>query len=468
MSTENRQHGDGLKYTDVGNGERLARRHGKDIRYCWQWHKWLVWDGRRWRVDATGDVVQRAKETIRALYIEAANLDSDEERQQLVKHARDSEKAGRIKAMVEMAKSEPGLAIEPDALDRNAWLMNCLNGTVDLKTGKIRSHCREDWITKLAPVEFDPDAACPTWVSFIDKIFASNKSLIWFVQRLLGYCLTGDVSEQVLPIFYGKGANGKSTMLGAVMEMMGLDYAIKAAPDLVLMKRGTHPTERADLFGKRLVACIEADAGRRLAEALVKDLTGGDKQRARRMREDFWQFDPTHKIILAANHKPEIPGTDYAIWRRIRLVPFDVTIPDNEQDKQLPVKLRGELLGIMAWCVRGAVWWAQEGLGAPEEVTSATDSYRLQQDRLGAFVEECCTTNPNSRAKSSELYRAYTQWCQESGERPLDRNAFGESMAERWERKKIGVMWYLGIGIKDVRDDKEAPDSREAVDPFLS
>jgi putative DNA primase/helicase len=235
-----------------------------------------------------------------------------------------------------------------------------------------------------------------------------------------------------------------------VLDLLGEDFAIKAAPELVMIKRDAHPTERADLFGKRLVACVETSEGKRLAETLVKDLTGGDKQRARRMREDFWQFDPTHKIILATNHKPEIRGTDHAIWRRIRLVPFNVTVPENEQDPALPDKLRAELPGILAWCVRGCLDWQEHRLGTPEEVKDATAAFRQQQDVLGMFIDERCIVNADAKVKSGDLYAAYKAWCLATGEHAVNQTRFGEAISERgFGKMRSGGHWRGGIGLLD-------------------
>lgn len=440
---------DSLALTDTGNAERFAQQHGQNVRYCYAWNKWLAWDGTRWKLDDTGALERMAKLTARSILREAAAEEDSDRRKALVKFARASESAARRDAMLKLVRSEPGIPVLPEILDTNTWLLNCQNGTIDLRTGQLRDHRREDLITKLVPVEFRPDAKAPTWLSFLDRIFASTAGLIVFVQRLLGYCLTGSVREQVLPIFHGKGSNGKSTLIGTMLELLGLDYAIKAAPDLVLLKKDAHPTERADLAGKRLVACIEVDEGRNLAEALVKDLTGGDKIRARRMREDFWQFDPTHKIILAVNHRPAIRGTDHAIWRRIRLVPFTVTIPDAEQDKDLANKLLAELPGILAWCVQGCLEWQASGLGEPEEVKTATEEYRADEDVLAGFLADCCVVQPGATARATTLYKCYLDYCDQNGEKPWGQRQFGRAMTDndRFDRYTNNGTWYRGVGL---------------------
>jgi putative DNA primase/helicase len=301
------------------------------------------------------------------------------------------------------------------------------------------------------------------WDAFLHRIFGNSEALIEYVQRLIGYCLTGDVSEQILPIFWGTGANGKSTLVNIIFAMLGLDYSMKAPPDLLMVKRNeSHPTERADLFGKRFVACIETDEHKRLAESLVKDLTGGDRLRARRMREDFWEFTPSHKAILCTNHKPVIRGTDYAMWRRIHLVPFNVTIPEVERDKKLGEKLSAELPGILAWAVRGCLAWQRDGLGTPSEVVEATMVFRSQQDVLGQFMDECCHNGEKAQSRASVLYAAYKLWADENGERVImSQRSFGLALTERGiERYKDGVMKYRGFAVNSEWVNRLKPKSR--------
>jgi putative DNA primase/helicase len=251
-----------------------------------------------------------------------------------------------------------------------------------------------------------------------------------FFKKLCGYAISGDVSEHVLPVLYGTGANGKSTILNALLEAAG-EYGMQAAPDLLIAKRSGHPTEVADLFSMRLVASIEVEDGRRLAEALVKSLTGGDKVRARRMRENFWQFDPTHTAFLCTNHKPEIRGTDAGIWRRIRLIPFTETIAPADQDKKLPEKLRSELPGILRWCVEGCLEWQREGLKAPDEVRKATGAYRAEMDVIGAFLRDECEIGEGHRCTIKDVYERYEEWCEGSGERKETKRKFNARLTER-------------------------------------
>jgi putative DNA primase/helicase len=301
----------------------------------------------------------------------------------------------------------------------------------------------------LCPTEYHPGAECPRWLEFLDQIFDRRTKLIWFIQRLLGYCLSGVVTEQVLPILWGSGANGKSTLVNALLEVLGEDYAIKSPRDLLMTFKGSaHPTGLARLFGRRVAVCVESSKGGRLDEALVKELTGGDPITARRMREDFWSFLPQHKICLITNHRPTIAGTDHGIWRRIRLIPFSVVIADADQDKNLPDRLREEYRGILAWMVEGCLAWQRDGLGTPEEVTAATKEYREGEDVIGTFLTERCVTGSHFRVRASVLRAAYCGWCEQTGERPVSQRVLGEALTERkFERYTNNGTWYKGLDL---------------------
>jgi putative DNA primase/helicase len=451
----------------------VVERFGQDLRYVHPWKTWLIWDGRRWAEDTTAEAVRRVKMTQGALYTGTADRlkalgDASEydvakaERGLLVKllnHATRWEDARAIGRSLDLVKSERGVPALPDDFNRHPFLLNVLNGTLDLKTGQLRPHQREDLLTNLAPVTFDPKAECPQWDAFLHRIMGGNQELIAYLQRVVGYALTGDVSEQCLWFFHGTGANGKSTFLVTILSMLG-DYAMQAVGDLLIVKKNeSHPTERADLFGKRFVSTIETEEGKRLAEALMKQMTGGDKLRARKMRQDFFEFEPTHKIILAANHKPIVRGTDYAAWRRIKMVPFTVTIPEDEKDKKLAAKLRAELSGILNWALRGCLEWAAYSLAEPDEVSQATKDYRLEQDTVERFITECCTVLPQARVKVTALYEGYGKW---SGDKFTTQPQFNERLrAKGYESKREshGYFWR-GLALADSRaaEDEYEPE----------
>ena len=372
------------------------------------------------------------------------------ERAALAKHVIASSRSDRISAMVKLAQSEPSVPVSPNELDQNPWALNCPNGTVDLQTGELHGHRREDLLTKCTAARFNPAAGSYEWDRFLESVFDGKEDLIQFVQRFFGYALCGLILEHVLAVFHGRGANGKSTLLEAYMHALGPDYSTKGAPDLLLVKHGdVHPTERADLFGKRFIAAIESEDGRRLNESLVKELTGGDTVKARRMREDFWSFRPTWKIALCTNHKPGVRGTDHGIWRRIRLVPFNQVFDADHQDLRMPDKLRAEAEGILAWAVRGCVEWQRQGLGTAEAVTKATESYRTEQDVIGGFFTDRCVIEPTATVRARDLRNAYEAWAADAGQIVLNPKRFAQEIANRGaERFTNNGVCYRGIGLR--------------------
>ena len=439
--------------TDWGNAKRLVQMHGEDLRYCDLWGSWLVWDGTRWVKDDTREVTRRAKDVVSSMYAEAAGIADQGERKALARWAISSESTHRVRAMLESAKSERPLPILPEQLDANPWLLNVQNGTVDLRTGNLLPHQRQHLITKSAPVMWDPAARCDLWLSFLDRIMGGNQELIQFLQRAIGYSLTADTREDVLFIAYGTGANGKSTLLGTIAAMSG-DYGMKTPTEtLMLRAKGSIPNDIARLKGARLVTAIEAEQGQRLAESVVKAMTGGAAQEpiaARFLHHEWFEFIPTFKIWLGTNHKPVIHGTDYAIWRRIRLIPFNVKIPELEQDKGLPDKLRQELPGILAWAVEGCLAWQSGGLGTPPEVLRATSDYRAEMDILSGFLDDCCIASKQAEVAVKDLYEAYTDWCETNGEKAIGKRTFGTKLRERdFDTYKAtgGVRTWQGIGL---------------------
>jgi putative DNA primase/helicase len=441
-----------LLETESGLAEQFIRDNGKDLRFCGLWIKWFVWDGKRWRVDSSGRVQRLLKRTLRKLRIASAR----DGNKGLVNWLFKAEARSTRDNVVALARYEEEVQVNPDDLDGHLMLLNCANGTVDLRTGKLRHHSREDLLTKLAPVAFDRGARCPLWEAFLDRIFDGDGDLIAFLKRAVGYSLTGDVGEQVLFVLWGSGANGKSTFLVTLLSLLG-EYGKPGVSDLLLARKyEQHPTELADLFGARFVAFQEATEGQRFEESKVKALTGGDRIKARRMREDFWHYSPTHKLWLGTNHRPVIRGTDLAIWRRILLIPFDVTIPPTERDKQLPQKLKGECPGILRWAVEGCLEWQRDGLAPPKRVQAAIEEYRESEDQLGAFIADCCVLSSYAWAKSADLYAAFNVWAETNGEPAMSAKAFGQRLSERgFQRIPIGHnkdRGWKGIGLRTHAD----------------
>jgi len=449
--------GKGIKYhfTDIGNGQRFVSRHGQDVRYCYPWGKFLVYDGQRWTKDSTGEVDRRAKRTVRSIYAEAAEIEEKTLREALVEHARKSESDAKRQAMINSARSEPGIPIMPESLDRDPWLLNILNGTLDLRNAELRPHARQDLISKLAPVKFDREAECPAWWKLLERIFNRDFDLILFLQKAVGYALTGSTREQCLFFLYGLGANGKSTFLDVIQTMLG-DYATQTTSDAFMLKRqgGQISNDVADLRGARFVSAVEIESGRRMAEVLIKQMTGGDRLKARFLYSEFFEFKPEFKIFLAANHKPVIRGTDNAIWRRIHLVPFKVQIPREEQDRDMPEKLKAELPGILNWAIEGCINWQDHGFAPPQVVQEATQAYRDEMDTLSDWLNECCIMAPGATELASSLYKSYVSWAEDMGEKwPMSQTAFGIKLTERGFHSKRGVTGKTireGIGLRNV------------------
>lgn len=417
--------------TDLGNAKRLVQRFGEDVKYVPSWSKWLSYTGKRWELDETGRIMRLAEEAVADIFGEAAAENDAERSRKFYKHAVKSESAGSLHAMVGLAANEPGMTVPIRKFDADAWKLNTSNGTIDLTTGQLMAFKKSDLITKICPVEYDTNAESPIWDNFMHEIFEGRLDLISFIYRYLGYSLTGSVREQKLIFLYGTGANGKSTFLNTIQRLMGT-YAKQAAPELlVASKSGRHPTEVADLMGARLVVSAEIDRGKSLAEASIKQMTGGDPIKARYMKQDFFEFLPTHKLWLAANHKPIIKGNDEGIWRRVLLVPFEISIPEEKQDKELDNKLIGELPGILNRLVAGCLDWQRNGLNPPESVIYATQEYREELDPMKPFFLDRCELDSEHSINPKNLYNAYIDWCEESHERAMNPRFFAMLMRER-------------------------------------
>jgi len=329
--------------------------------------------------------------------------------------------------MLELAKSEQPIPIAADNFDRDDWLINCPNGTLDLRTNQLRQHDRMDFITKVCRVDYRPDAKCGLWLNFLNRTFAGDETLVRFVQQFFGICLTGDITAQYLPIFYGEGNNGKNVLLDTVCSILG-EYAAEAPPGLLEASQAErHPTEIMDLMGKRLVISSETEHGKALRLQFIKRATGNATMKGRKMRQDFVEFRRTHKLILMTNNKPLIREDTEATWRRVRLVPFAVVIPKSERDPKLTQKLKDEWEGILAWMVRGSLDWQQNGLIEPRAVETATAEYRKEENPVVQFVEQSCATGsyapgePESTrfaVPSTVLWQQYKIWCEQRGRHP--------------------------------------------------
>ena len=423
----------GLGCTDYGHAQRLVRRHGANLRYCYDFNLWFAWTGTYWLMESV--VAERmAKDTVLSIYDEVGELADANERETLHRHAVMSEQASRIAAMLALARSEPGIAIRPDELDRNVWQLNCSNGTVDLWTGNLKQHDRADLITRRLAVGFDPKVECPNWQAFVRRIMDGNEDLIGFVKRAVGYTLTGSTAERCMFILHGDGKNGKTLFLEGLRLLLGDGYKARTPTQKLLAKRGeTIPNDLARLRGIRLVTASETGDGNRLDESLIKDITGGDRVVARFMRGEWFEFTPHFKIFLSTNYRPRVSGTDDAIWDRLRLVPFVIRISEEERRplEQMLREFEGELPGILNWAIQGCLDWQLHGMGEPPEVCVATAHYRDEMDALGEFLSNCCVLNREARVTARDLYEAYRQWATDAGERVLSNKRFSQWMEHR-------------------------------------
>jgi putative DNA primase/helicase len=436
----------GLAYhlTDLGNARRFVAHHIRDFRYVPQWCEWITYTGRRWQRDTTGEVVRRAKETSLSIYQEAFARPNQDERSDYCKHAVRSESARSISAMLELAKTEPGIPVEPHHLDADPMLLNVLNGTLDLRNGILRPHDRGDLITRLAPVNFDPGASLALFDEYL-KTVVPDEEQRGFLKRCAGYSLTGDTSEERLLFIYGPEASGKSTFIETLKASLG-DYAATADFETFLARRdvgGPRP-DLARLAGARFVSSIEVEDGKRLAEGLVKLLTGGDTITVRELYQRAFEFKPQFTLWLAANDEPRVRDDDGAIWRRILQIPFTVSIPEEDRDPQIKATLRDPAAAgpaVLAWAVQGCLEWQRIGLAPPKLILEATRAYRERMDPISDFLEEECETGTGFYVTTAALFAAYLQWCKASAGRPLSKRGFGLRLAAK--------------GFDGVRDKRE-------------
>lgn len=448
---------DDARLSDTGNARRFTRWYGEEnLRYVKAESSWVVWDAGRWARDETGAVDRYAKLVSRELYYQAAAQEDDDRQKRLSRHASATASDHRLRAMVNLASTEPELALRPRDFNTDPWLFNVENGTLDLRTGTLRPHAREDMLTALAPVTFDPAATCPRWLAFLDRVTGSDADLAGYLQRVVGYTLTGDTTEQCIFMPWGPGANGKSTFLETLRQgVFGPDFARDTPLSTFLV--GRDDTVRADvarLQGARLVTATETGEGRRLDEVLVKRLTGGDTMTARLLYHSHFEFVPQLKLYISTNYRPEIRGTDEAIWRRVRLIPFTANIPPAERDKHLVQKLVAEGAGILNWALEGCrAWQAHHGLGEPKAVKHATADYRREQDAFSEFLKDRCVRGEEQTVEAPWFRRKYEAWCRDEADtQPLTPQAFRRRMeAEGFilQKPHTGARVWAGVAWDD-------------------
>ena len=454
---------------DLGNGLRFKYLHGEKARFCKAWEKWLIWNGKRWEVDEGAIALALAEETTGHVIKEihywrglAQSEKNDAKKEAILvlvktleKHARYSSFKGGLQNMLWNA-GESRLPIKPDLLDTGNWLLNVANGTVNLKTGELMPHSQADLITKLVDIPFDANAKAPRWEKFLDEVMGGDKEMTHYLQKAIGYTLTGDTREQCFFFLYGLGSNGKSLFTSTLEKLLGgsKEYCTRVPAESLMKKGGSNSDgpspSKAALAGARLVTAAEIEDGCTLDEAFIKDVTGQDEISARFLHHDLFTFKPHFKLWMYGNHKPTIKGTDNGIKRRPRLIPFKQVFEGERVDKDLEAKLVTELPGILAWAIMGCLSWQQEGLTTPTAVAQATQDYFNEMDVIGLFIGACCVIATDSKASAKSLYDAYVQWALGGGEKPMNQRRFGQKLTERGglTRVKRGTgHWWNGVGL---------------------
>ncbi len=437
-------------FTDVWNASLFLEKYGDSIKYCDSLGGWFIWDGTRWERDEKFQILKLAKNTAKQMY-QMSKATNDKF---LFKHAVRSESEARLKAMVNLVRSE-GVAARSDDFDKDLIFLNCKNGTLNLETGELKSHSKDDFITRRVELEYHKDAQCPEWRRFLMTIFQGDMQLIDFMQKAVGYSLSGSTKEQCVFILYGVGMNGKSTFLKHIFRILG-DYAINT-PATTLMEKynDSIPNDVARLKGTRFVTALESGKSKALAEAQIKQLTGDDPISARYLHREYFDFFATFKIFFATNHKPNISGTDKGIWRRIVTIPFERVIQPKERDPKLDEKLSAEYEGILNWAVEGFQAWQKQGLGRPDKVVAATNEYQEESDLIGNYIEERCVLGQDCKVQSGVILKDIQQWAKDIGLRYINRNEFIDYMKKRgFVKDRLthggdkGNLYWFGVGLK--------------------
>ena len=445
--------------SDLGNAARFANHHHAKARYCEQSHAWMVYDGKRWK-DSGSLAVELAKETIALMHEEATTIEDPTIEEQLEYHAMCSENIGRITAMINLARTDPILIKDVEEFDTKRRTLNFTNGTLNLETFELAESDPLDFCTKLIPYPYDAKAECPTWCRFITRIFGGDPELIAYIQAALGYAVTGDCSERLVFFCWGTGTNGKSTLLKIVQSVMGADYTAKPQSKILIDSSFGDgiPNDLAALKGKRYIWCSETEEQKKLKTAFVKEITGNEPLTARFLHKEFFTFYPQFVLFLATNNKPNVSAHDKAIWKRMRLIPFNVEIPKEEVDTHLDEKLLLEAPGIINWLVEGAKSWALRGLPECPAVDQATSNYQSDQDSVKRFLDDRCEFNSAMSTSVGTAFSAYESWCEASGEDPLSKIKFGSAMKFHGyvvKKGHKGIRKFDCLRLKDGATDED-------------
>lgn len=440
--------------TDLGNNKRFVRRFGKDIRYCHPWRTWFIWNGNKWEMDESGRIMVHGKYTVNRIEDEAGKTGGDHAQKEMYSWSGTSQGYNRIKSMIALSASD--VPILPHQVDANKNLINFPNGTLEIDTGTFREHRQDDLCSKVMGAPYDLAADCPLWKRFIGEIFEDNQDLISFVQRALGYTLTAEIKERAIFLCYGAGANGKSTLLNTAAAAMG-DYSQQTeSSTFTVQKREQVRNDLAALKGARLVLALESGKDKKLDEAIIKQVSGGDKIAARFLFKEYFEYTPEFKIWWGFNHRPRIDDSTESIWDRIKLIPFNLRIPEDKRDLDLPHKLQAELPGIIKWMLEGLQEYRRIGLKEPEIVKAATAEYQEEQDILGEWLRECC--DDGTWALAADLYASYHTWSLDKAETPISPRKFYFELGDRYKReKRDNKRGYSGIKLNTIRELTDQP-----------
>lgn len=430
--------------TDTGNAHRLYDKFGSVLKYSYNRKKWYFWTGKVWTLDESGEVKKLADNICEDLKREAWNLSDEELQEKALKFAKASANTTRKEAMVKECQHLYDIPAAPEDFDSYKDFINCQNGIVNLRNGELMPHDSAFMMSKICNAEYDIKKQKPKlWLKFLDDVTGGDKALQEYIQKCVGYSISGSNAEQCAYFLYGMGNNGKSTFLDTIADMMGT-YAMNVQPDTLMLQSrlgssgGGANSDIARLKSARFITCEEPTEGMRLNEGLLKQLTGGSKVTARHLYGDEFEFTPEFKIWVATNHKPTIRGTDFGIWRRIKLIPFEVNIPADKVDKNLKYKLRQEFPQIFAWAVEGCMKWQADGsLGDPVRVIEATKDYKQEMDLIAAFVEQCVVIDytVDEKVMASDLFSVYKAWAKENNEWEMTSKRFGMEMAKKTPEK---------------------------------
>ncbi|MCR2045512.1 phage/plasmid primase, P4 family [Anaerosalibacter massiliensis] len=431
-------------FDDTGNADRFVNKFEDTVRYSYVDKGWYFYNGKKWEFDLVGHVKKLTEEVIQDMKLELAYCKDEDEEKQFFKHLKYT-RNNRGKTNM-LKESEHRLPILPGEFDKRKDIFNCMNGVVSLKNGKLYAHNHKQYLSKMSYVEYTDNIDCPMWIEFLNQIFDNDTELIHYIQKAVGYSMSGSTKEQCVFFCYGNGRNGKSTFLDIIAAIMG-DYATNIQPETVMIqnRQSGANSDIARLKGARFVTTVEPNEGARINEGLLKQLTGGDTVTARHLYGREFEFEPEFKLWMSTNHKPIIRGRDLGIWRRMHLIPFTVQIPDDKVDKNLKYKLKKELTGILNWAVEGALKWHREGLKMPNAVQEAVKEYKSEMDVISAFLEQC-TVRGIGEVKASELYKAYTNWADENNEYKMSNTRFGKEITLKFEkvRNRDGI-YYQGL-----------------------